>query len=216
MLLSRFLSPAFNRRADRYGGAPENCVRIVSEIANEVRRAAGPKFLISAKVNGRDYVDGGVTPELCAEYVRLLRPSVDLIEISGGAADAPFACRAKLSLRAVRSAVRPAGNAEQVYQFMEERYEDVPYEEGFNIAAARDVRRLAPRAAIAVCGGLRRFAQMEEIVRDGTADIVSLSRPFLREPDLIAALRSGADAKCIHCGLCQNAGRGVNCLHPTV
>jgi 2,4-dienoyl-CoA reductase-like NADH-dependent reductase (Old Yellow Enzyme family) len=99
---------------------------------------------------------------------------------------------------------------------MEERYEDVPYEEGYNVADARVVKR-ASGAPLAVCGGLRRFAQMEAIVTEGTAEIVSLSRPFLRQPDLVTALlNEGADADCIHCGLCQNAGRGVNCLFPKV
>jgi 2,4-dienoyl-CoA reductase-like NADH-dependent reductase (Old Yellow Enzyme family) len=97
---------------------------------------------------------------------------------------------------------------------MEDIYEDVPYEEGFNIGTVRIVRKEVPLANLAVCGGLRRFQQMEEIVKDGTVQVVSLSRPFLRQPDLVEKLKQeGVDAECIHCGLCQHGGKGVNCLH---
>jgi 2,4-dienoyl-CoA reductase-like NADH-dependent reductase (Old Yellow Enzyme family) len=58
-------------------------------------------------------------------------------------------------------------------------------------------------AKLAVVGGLLRFEMMDKIVRDGTADLVSMSRPFLRQPNLVQLLEKGAArADCIHCGLC--------------
>jgi 2,4-dienoyl-CoA reductase-like NADH-dependent reductase (Old Yellow Enzyme family) len=221
-LLSAFLSPAYNRRTDSYGGSAANRVRLLSEIAAQIRIATGPDFLLSVKLNGNDHLPNGVTPELAAEYVRAVAPVVDLFEISAGAVpDRPFASRVNVNPRVVREVVRPAKEAERVIETIASWIEEVPFTEGYNLESARRVRKVVgENVKLAVCGGLRRFGQMEGIVKDGTVDVVSLSRPFLRQPDLVKVLKGeGRDADCIHCGLCQHAPRGtsgVNCLYPKV
>jgi len=53
---------------------------------------------------------------------------------------------------------------------------------------------------------------MEAVVREGRADFISLSRPLIREPRLVADFRLGRKAKsdCISCNKCFNP-RGVSC-----
>jgi 2,4-dienoyl-CoA reductase-like NADH-dependent reductase (Old Yellow Enzyme family) len=219
-LLSAFLSPALNRRTDRYGGSVENRVRIVKEMASQIRTAAGPDFLLSVKLNGNDYLANGVTPELCGSYIEQLRPTIDLFEISAGAvSNRPFGSRVDFNPAVVRAGVKRATDAQQVIADISEWIKEVPFTEGYNIASAKMIRKVVGNANLAVCGGLRRFAQMEGIVNDGTVQLVSLSRPFLRQPDLVNALMmEGRDADCIFCGLCQHAPRvgGATCRHPRV
>jgi 2,4-dienoyl-CoA reductase-like NADH-dependent reductase (Old Yellow Enzyme family) len=54
-------------------------------------------------------------------------------------------------------------------------------------------------------GGLRSPALMEKLLEDREADMVSLSRPFIREPDLVNRWRRGERRKadCISCNGCQ-------------
>ena len=84
-LLSQFLSPLFNRRTDAYGGSIEGRFRIIHEVIDAVREAAGPSFPLGIKVNSTDKLVGGLTEDDALAVVRLLgRTSVDLIDVSGG------------------------------------------------------------------------------------------------------------------------------------
>lgn len=58
-LLSQFLSPLFNRRDDNYGGSVTNRMRLLLEVAHEVRTAVGPSFPIAVKLNATDQLEGG-------------------------------------------------------------------------------------------------------------------------------------------------------------
>jgi 2,4-dienoyl-CoA reductase-like NADH-dependent reductase (Old Yellow Enzyme family) len=45
---------------------------------------------------------------------------------------------------------------------------------------------------------------MEAILEKGVANLISMSRPFIREPDLVERLRAGQPAAtCTSCGACQ-------------
>ena len=54
---------------------------------------------------------------------------------------------------------------------------------------------------------------MERVVHDGTCDLVSLCRPFIREPDLINAFADGLTerAACVSCNGCYNPS-GFKCV----
>ena len=84
-LFSQFLSPLFNRRTDAYGGSIAGRFRIIHEVIDAVREAAGLSFPIGIKVNSTDKLVGGLTEDDALAVVRLLdRTSADLIDVSGG------------------------------------------------------------------------------------------------------------------------------------
>ena len=60
---------------------------------------------------------------------------------------------------------------------------------------------------VIMVGGLRSLDVVAEAVRDGTADLVSLSRPLIREPNLVARWQAGdrTPATCISCNRCMEA-----------
>jgi 2,4-dienoyl-CoA reductase-like NADH-dependent reductase (Old Yellow Enzyme family) len=89
----------------------------------------------------------------------------------------------------------------------------VPYLEGVNMDSAAIIRQIAPQAKIAVVG-LRRFDMVRHVVENGIGDLVSLSRPFIREPSLVQKLMDGGESDCVHCGLCTSGavtGKGIGC-----
>src|SRR5450631_1526507 len=87
-LISSFLSPKTNLRADQYGGSLDNRASVLMSIVAETRKAVGPGFAISVKLNSADFQKGGVTAEDSA-LVALERAGVDLLEISGGSYESP-------------------------------------------------------------------------------------------------------------------------------
>lgn len=216
-LLSSFLSPALNRRHDEYGGSLENRVRIVKEIATEIRKATGPDFLISAKINGDDFdedSDGGINPSICGWYISQL-PMIDLFEISCGVGQKAYGSRIKFDRKLYQRMITPPDDALQSIKTAKIESSGVPYFEGYNVESTKMIRKLVPEAKLAVVGGLRRFDILEKIVKTGICDIVSLSRPFLREPDLVKKFKNSAkESKCISCGLCIYGNKGVRCYYP--
>jgi len=55
---------------------------------------------------------------------------------------------------------------------------------------------------------------MENVVASGVADMVALSRPLVKEPDLVTRLLSGqAKAACVSCNACFNPA-GLRCWLP--
>lgn len=61
-LLDEFLSPAYNRRTDAYGGELKNRARFLLEILGAVRRVVGQGFPLWVRINGTEYgVKNGIT-----------------------------------------------------------------------------------------------------------------------------------------------------------
>ncbi len=87
-LLNQFLSPAANRRSDRYGGSVENRGRIVSEIIERTRSRLGDDFVIGLRMSVDEYVDGGLTVSESLELLKMfIEKGLDIIHVSAGGQD---------------------------------------------------------------------------------------------------------------------------------
>ena len=87
-LVSQFLSPLTNKRTDKYGGSFEGRLRFITEIIMGIRAYCGPKFPISVRMNGNDYLPGGLEDEdgiRIAQYLEKL--GVNCINVSCGMYD---------------------------------------------------------------------------------------------------------------------------------
>lgn len=83
-LLSQFLSPLLNRRADAYGGSLQNRARLLLEVVDAVRARVGATFPLLVKLNSSDGVDGGLTEDDSLAVAKLLAAhGVSAIEVSG-------------------------------------------------------------------------------------------------------------------------------------
>ncbi len=187
-LLSQFLSPYTNRRTDDYGGSQEKRTRIVVEIIHGIKRIVNEKFIISAKLNGEDFIEGGLTLKQAIESAKFLKAAgLDFIEISGGTAES--------RLGPVRKDIAHID------------------QEGYLRDHARAIRKEVgiPTASV---GGYRTLEVIEQTLRSGDADLISLCRPFIREPDLLLKFKANelAKASCISCNQCFNP-KGLRCPH---
>lgn len=189
-LLSSFLSPHTNRRADGWGGPVENRARVLVEILRGVKAACGRDFPVIVKLNSTDFLEGGLVLEDAVRVARMIEAEgIDGIEVSGGMAEAG------------RGSVWAGLRGED--------------EEGYFVENAARIKR-AVRVPVFALGGIRTLAVAERIVREGRADLVSLSRPLIRDPFLVKHFREGLAAKseCISCNKCFNP-RGIRCAELT-
>ncbi|WP_243367403.1 NADH:flavin oxidoreductase [Fundidesulfovibrio soli] len=193
-LLCQFLSPAWNKRTDEYGGTLENRARFLLEVVAAVREAVGPDFPVLAKINSEDFVEGGPTPEDAAAVARMLEAaSVDAVELSGGC--------------------RPAGEA-----FMPARKGRIkgPEAEVYYRRAAK-LCKDALTIPLILVGGVRSFEVAQELLHGGLADFISLCRPLICEPWLVKRWREGdrRPAECVSDNACYGpgfAGEGIRCV----
>jgi 2,4-dienoyl-CoA reductase-like NADH-dependent reductase (Old Yellow Enzyme family) len=190
--LSQFLSPAFNRRKDEYGGDVQNRARIHLEIYGAIRRVVGQDYPVLIKLNGRDFIENGLSLEDSVRVAQILaHAGIDAIELSGG-----FITGGKLSPS------RPGIDSEEKEAYFQEE--------------ARAIKKEVDIPLILV-GGIRSFEVAEKLVQDGTADYISMSRPLIREPDLINRWKAGdrRRAECRSDSLCFKPGldgEGIFCV----
>ena len=84
-LLHSFLSPLSNSRTDAYGGSFDHRIRLMLEVARDVRRVWPEKLPLTVRLSCSDWVDGGWTIEESIELSRRLkREGIDLIDCSSG------------------------------------------------------------------------------------------------------------------------------------
>ena len=63
-LISTFLSKAWNKREDEWGGSIENRTRLLSKIVKKIREECGSNFAIVVRIDGREYgLENGITLE---------------------------------------------------------------------------------------------------------------------------------------------------------
>ncbi|HEX6374563.1 MAG TPA: bifunctional salicylyl-CoA 5-hydroxylase/oxidoreductase [Allosphingosinicella sp.] len=85
-LLSSFITPLTNRRADDYGGSLENRLRFPLELFRAMRRAWPPGKPMSVRISANDWMgELGVTPDEAVEIGRAFAEAgADLIDVSAG------------------------------------------------------------------------------------------------------------------------------------
>lgn len=191
-LLSQFLSPAFNRRKDEYGGDVRNRARIHLEILQAMRKEVGNNYPILVKLNCSDFTENGLRLEDALQVGKLLADAgLDAIELSGG-----LITGGKLSPS--RSGI---DSEEKEAYFREE---------------ARLMKKAVGIPLILV-GGIRSFEVAEKLIREGIADYISMSRPLIREPNLINRWKTGdrRRSECRSDNLCFKPGlngEGIYCV----
>ena len=85
-LLHEFLSPLSNKRSDQYGGSLENRMRLVLEVAMELRKILSDEMPLFVRISATDWAEGGWDVEQSIVLAKELKSlGVDLIDTSSGA-----------------------------------------------------------------------------------------------------------------------------------
>jgi 2,4-dienoyl-CoA reductase-like NADH-dependent reductase (Old Yellow Enzyme family) len=157
-LLGRFLSPYTNRRRDPYGGSVANRARLVREVVAGARQKVGD-LPILIKLNGTDYVPGGIDRDSFPELAREIADAgVDAIEVSGGMWECLVRMEAELGFRPV-----PAPESHTRIKNPDKQSYFLEYAEGLDL-----------EIPVILTGGNRDVERLEAILQRGAVDFIGL------------------------------------------
>jgi 2,4-dienoyl-CoA reductase (NADPH2) len=174
-LLNQFLCARTNPRQDRWGGSIENRMRLPVEVVRRIRAAVGPDFIIMYRHSVLDLVEGGNSWEEVVQVAQALEQAGVTILNTGY---------------------------------------------GWHEARIPTIVTSVPRAAFAgVAGRLRKEVNVpvvasnrinmpidaESVLARGDADLVSMARPFLADPDWVAKAQGGRSDEINTCIACNQA-----------
>jgi 2,4-dienoyl-CoA reductase-like NADH-dependent reductase (Old Yellow Enzyme family) len=152
-LLHCFLSPLVNRRTDAYGSDFAGRMRFPLEVVEAVRAEWPADKPLFYRTSAVDGVEGGLTMDDTVAFARELKShGVDVLDCSS---------------TGIRGATAVSGG--------------VPKGEGYQVPYAARVREETGMATMTV-GLIRRPEHAEEIVAEGSADLVALGRELLHDP----------------------------------
>jgi len=204
-LISEFLSPFFNRRKDAWGGSDEGRFRFVKEAIQETRKVLPDTVPVLIKMNTNDFTPKeGVTPELAKKYAGWFRDAgIDGVELSCGTFFTFHVVRGEIPSKEMAMALPGWMRLLAKLQFRKLRHA-CGFSEAYNLPAAEIIKPELGNIPLMLVGGVRRLSQMEELVEGKYANLISMSRPFIREPFLVKRFREGtaAEASCISCNKC--------------
>jgi 2,4-dienoyl-CoA reductase-like NADH-dependent reductase (Old Yellow Enzyme family)/thioredoxin reductase len=184
-LLAHFLSPAFNRRLDGYGGSIQKRARILLEILERIRKSLGSTFPIWCRLNGMEYgLEGGLTIEESKKIAQMVAEAgSDAIHVSAFGYGSYFGYN-----RACMG--QPRGNLS-------------------NLAA--EIKKVVKIPVIAV--GRIDFTLGERLVRESKADLIAIGRAQIADPHIIRKAAEGRfdDIRpCISCNVCVDDLTGLD------
>ena len=206
-LVNQFLSPFFNKRTDSWGGSDENRFRFIKEVVLEIKKNISDEMPVLVKLNTQDYTPKkGITLELAKKYaIWLADLPIDGLEVSCGT----------LSYSMFNMVRGDVPTKEIIMNFpwwrkilgkmmlknMEGKFD---LEEGYNLEAAKLIKPFIGEIPLLVVGGLRRVDHMEDVLKNGFADFISMSRPFIREPNIVKKISEGKvdSVACVSCNKC--------------
>ncbi|MFB7451898.1 FAD-dependent oxidoreductase [Streptomyces sp. NPDC056194] len=171
-LVNEFIAAATNQRTDRWGGSYENRVRFPLEIVRRIRERVGEDFILVYRLSMLDLVPGGSTLD---EVVALAKE----IEAAGATIINTGIGWHEARIPTIATSV-PRG----AYTWVTKKLMGA-----VSVPLVTSNRINTPEVA-------------EEILADGRADLVSLARPFLADPDFVnkaSAGRAETINTCIGC-----------------
>jgi 2,4-dienoyl-CoA reductase-like NADH-dependent reductase (Old Yellow Enzyme family) len=216
-LLSQFLSPWTNHRADSFGGSLANRLRFPAAVVGAVREAVGPEFPVLVKMNLYDGFRGGLELEEAVASARRYEAegASALIPSCGFTAKTPwYMMRGDEPMREMAASERDPLMRLGLLLFGRLMVQTYPFEPMFLLADARRIHEAVRIPVIYVGGALSR--EHLETIRAAGFDFIQVGRATIRDAAFANRLRTGEiqGSDCDHCNRCiaaMDAG-GVYCV----
>ena len=194
--LAQFLSPLTNKRTDEYGGSTENRCRDLIEILDAIRARVGNKLLIEVRISGTEFEEGGIDLEEGIRIGELIQDHLDILQVSAGMHNPKW-----------MTWVHPCGFRPPMP----------------NVCVAEAFKKTGKfHVPIVTLGAIDSLESAESIIADGKADLVTMARSLIADPELIHKGMAGKTADvtpCIKCMRCHDStvyGHHFQCaVNPT-
>lgn len=194
--LAQFLSPLTNKRTDEYGGSTENRCRYLIEILDAIRARVGKKLLIEVRISGTEFEEGGIDIDEGVRIGELLQDHLDILQVSAGMHNPKW-----------MTWVHPCGFRPPMP----------------NVCVAEAFKKTGKfHVPIVTLGAIDSLESAESIIADGKADLVTMARSLIADPELIHKGMAGKTedvTPCIKCMRCHDStvyGHHFQCaVNPT-
>lgn len=163
-LIPQFWSPISNKRTDDYGGSLENRMRFSDEVIDAIRRECGREFVMGVRISGDEFVEGGLGLEDMKVIARRLEASgqIDFLHVSGGVYHSQHTFIPTMYL--------PLGPLVHLAAGIREAVDDLPV---FTVGRIKDP------------------IQAEQILANGYADVVAMTRAHICDPEIVNKIKAG-------------------------
>jgi len=169
-LIHEFLSPALNKRTDDYGGNEENRLRFLREVIDSIRsEVKTDQFVVGIRLPNEDHVPGGLTAELNHAIALEIDSLVDYVSLHMGA------------YWRFHKLIAPS---------------DDPL--GLEMGANKKITPGLTKPTIVV-GRIMTLDHANHIVSSGEADMVSMVRALIADPELVNKGRDQEEIKIRPC-----------------
>lgn len=177
-LISSFLSPHTNKRQDYWGGDEQRRFHFVEEVYNAIIKDVGEDFPIMIKMNADDFLPEGLKIDEALRIAKKLQYiGFSAIEVSGGM----YESKGTTVRMKIDSVEKEAYFKEYSIRFKETC--SIP---------------------IMLVGGIKTRSVAEQLLQERYADLISMARPLVREPDLPNKFKTGKETSdCISCNGCM-------------
>jgi 2,4-dienoyl-CoA reductase-like NADH-dependent reductase (Old Yellow Enzyme family) len=160
-LISSFMTPQFNHRTDEYGGSFENRVRFLLDILRAVKARVGDRLTVGVKINGSDYLpENGWTVADAVKLAPMLeKEGADYIASTAGVMGSP------------RLTVPPLYEPQACF-----------------LEGAEEMKKVVS-IPVSIVGRIKRPEMANQLIDEGKVDLVSMGRPFIADPEIVAKAR---------------------------
>lgn len=162
-LIGQFLSPATNHRDDEYGGSTENRSRFLHEILAAIRSEVSAGFPVGIRISGDEFIEGGIDHIEAENIAQLAEPHIDFLDVS-------------------------MGTYWRFHKFLSTLDDPLGYELDNN----EKVTKVVDVPTI-VTGRIMTLDHAEHIINSGVADMVSIVRAMIADPELVVKAEQGRE-----------------------
>lgn len=188
-LINQFISPVTNKRTDQWGGSFRNRIRFPIAVVKAVRKAVGPDYPIIFRMSGLDLIEGSTTESETLELARRLMLA---------------------SVDALNIGIGWNESAIPTLSMQVPRANFVPI--------AMKIKEVVSIPVI-VNNRINNPDDANFIIQNNEADLVSMARPFLADPQILTKAKLGRTEEINTCIACNQGcldhiftGRQVTCL----
>ena len=161
-LIHQFLSPTSNTRQDRFGGNFVGRIRFLKEVVFRCREIVGRDYPLMVRISASEFIPGGLTLKDGQRIAwNLEKWGVDAIHVSGG-----------------------------THETQEMELQPMAIPRGCLVHLADGIKKLV-RIPVATVGRIVEPLMAEEILQQGKADLITLGRALLADPEFPRKAREG-------------------------
>lgn len=184
-LINQFMSPHTNKRTDKYGGDFMGRMRFITEIIKGIQMQCGPKFPISVRLNGDDYIEDGIKLEEAVQMaVYLEKLGIQCLNVSCGTYESGY------------TIIEPQGMPEAWKQHL-----------------AKTIKSNVSIPVIAV-NNIKHPAIAEKLLQADVCDFIGIARGQLADPEWANKAKAGKEELIRKCLSCMECFRVLNALKP--